>query len=284
MILGDLTSNPIQQTGNRTVYLNGAFSIDSNQIKFHAIEQENIDSNSITSRTIRDHTIRGKDINKNTDLTIRELTARGDLTVTGTIDGALSGSFAPTGDVNMASHILTNIGNANTDFDAGGGLTLAGNLTAPNVVYSVSGSASRLTSTGGQTPVLDIAADYVGQTSLTTLGTITTGAWHGAIIEDGYLAAALTGKTYNALTLAANADGFSLAGGTASRILTVIGSNMTLTGGGYALTLSGNAALNQNLRTTDAPTFATLNTGQGAYELYAMDQNVLTTAVRYSGD
>src|SRR6056297_3227030 len=37
-------------------------------------------------------------------------------------------------------------------------------------------------------------------------------------------------------------------------------------------------AMNQNVRTTDGPTFATVNTGQGANELYAMNQNVLTTS------
>ncbi len=41
-------------------------------------------------------------------------------------------------------------------------------------------------------------------------------------------------------------------------------------------------AMNQNVQTTDSPTFAaltvtTLNTGQGAYELYAMNQNVRTS-------
>ncbi|MBI1961068.1 MAG: hypothetical protein HYS45_00010 [Parcubacteria group bacterium] len=36
-------------------------------------------------------------------------------------------------------------------------------------------------------------------------------------------------------------------------------------------------AMNQNVQTTDAPTFATINTGLGAYELYAMNQNVRTT-------
>ncbi len=34
----------------------------------------------------------------------------------------------------------------------------------------------------------------------------------------------------------------------------------------------------QDVATTSAPTFATLNTGQGAYELYAMNQDVLTTS------
>lgn len=42
-------------------------------------------------------------------------------------------------------------------------------------VSSVSGTTNRITSTGGTTPVIDISAAYVGQTSITTLGTITTG-------------------------------------------------------------------------------------------------------------
>ena len=37
-------------------------------------------------------------------------------------------------------------------------------------------------------------------------------------------------------------------------------------------------AMNQDVETTDAVTFATVNTGQGANELYDMDQNVLTTS------
>lgn len=37
-------------------------------------------------------------------------------------------------------------------------------------------------------------------------------------------------------------------------------------------------AMNQNVLTTSNPTFATLNTGQGANELHAMNQNVLTTS------
>ena len=50
-------------------------------------------------------------------------------------------------------------------------------------VTSVSGTANRVTSTGGATPVIDISASYVGQNSITTLGTITTGTWNGSIIS-----------------------------------------------------------------------------------------------------
>lgn len=49
-------------------------------------------------------------------------------------------------------------------------------------VKSVSGTSNRITSTGGQNPVIDIAATYVGQTSITTLGTIATGIWQATLV------------------------------------------------------------------------------------------------------
>lgn len=49
-------------------------------------------------------------------------------------------------------------------------------------VTSVSGTLNRITSTGGSTPVIDISASYVGQSSITTLGTITSGVWTGTTI------------------------------------------------------------------------------------------------------
>lgn len=50
-------------------------------------------------------------------------------------------------------------------------------------VTNVTGTTNRITVTNPTTtPVIDIAATYVGQTSLTTLGTITTGTWNGTAI------------------------------------------------------------------------------------------------------
>lgn len=54
---------------------------------------------------------------------------------------------------------------------------------AGGAVTSVSGTAGRITSTGGTTPVIDIDATYVGQTSITTLGTIGTGTWNATNIS-----------------------------------------------------------------------------------------------------
>lgn len=51
-------------------------------------------------------------------------------------------------------------------------------------VSSVSGTSNRITvATGTSTPVIDISSSYVGQTSITTLGTITTGIWNGTTIS-----------------------------------------------------------------------------------------------------
>ena len=62
-------------------------------------------------------------------------------------------------------------------------------------VTSVSGTTDRITvASGTTTPVIDIAATYVGQSSITTLGTITTGTWNGTDIAlaDGGTGASLT--------------------------------------------------------------------------------------------
>jgi len=53
-------------------------------------------------------------------------------------------------------------------------------------VASVSGTLNRITSTGGVNPVIDIAATYVGQTSITTLGTVGTGTWQGTLVSPIY--------------------------------------------------------------------------------------------------
>ncbi len=53
-------------------------------------------------------------------------------------------------------------------------------------VTSVSGTTNRITVTGTTTPVIDIASNYVGQSSITTLGTVGTGTWQGTTIKPLY--------------------------------------------------------------------------------------------------
>lgn len=65
----------------------------------------------------------------------------------------------------------------------GSGASLTG------IVTSVSGTTNRITvspTTGAA--IVDISASYVGQSSITTLGTITTGVWNGTAIANANLA------------------------------------------------------------------------------------------------
>lgn len=76
-------------------------------------------------------------------------------------------------------------------------------------VTSVSGTLNRITSTGGTTPVIDIAATYVGQTSLTTLGTVSTGTWNATTIGVVYGGTGLTTATQGDLLYGSAANTYS---------------------------------------------------------------------------
>lgn len=94
-------------------------------------------------------------------------------------------------------------------------------------VASVTGTTNRITISGTATdPIVDIAATYVGQTSITTLGTITTGVWTGTAVASANIATALTGKTYNGLTITTSSGTFTLAN---SKVFTV-SNTLTFTG------------------------------------------------------
>jgi len=80
---------------------------------------------------------------------------------------------------------ITSVGTITTGIWNG---TSIGTAYTDAKVISVTGTTNRLTSTGGTNPVIDISALYVGQSSITTLGTITTGVWNGTAIANANLA------------------------------------------------------------------------------------------------
>lgn len=102
-------------------------------------------------------------------------------------------------------------------------------------VSSVSGTLNRVTSTGGTTPVIDIAATYVGQNSITTLGTIATGVWNGTVITGTYGG---TGVNNGASTITLGGN-LTTSGAFASTFTMTGATNVTFPTSGTLLTSSG---------------------------------------------
>lgn len=94
---------------------------------------------------------------------------------------------------------------------------------AAGTVTSVSGTANRITSTGGATPVIDISALYVGQTSITTLGTIATGTWQGTAIDATHGGTNQTSWATGDILYASGANTLAkLAAGSNTQVLTLV--------------------------------------------------------------
>lgn len=126
--------------------------------------------------------------------------------------------------------------------------------TGAVAVRAITQPAAGLTVTNGDgvagNPTLALANDLAAVEGLASTGFVRRTAadtWSASAIVDADVPSALTGKTYNALTLTAATTGFTIAGGTTSKTLTV-GNTITLAGtDGTTITLpssSGTIPLN----------------------------------------
>jgi hypothetical protein len=110
---------------------------------------------------------------------------------------------------------------------------LAGNgLTYTAGVLDVVGTADRITANSDS---IDIASTYIGQSSITTLGTIGTGTWQGSVIAGQYggTGVANTGKT---ITLGGN---LTTSGAHTLTLTTTANTSVTLPTTGTLATLDG---------------------------------------------
>lgn len=82
-------------------------------------------------------------------------------------------------------NVLNIVGSGSISTSASGNtVTISG---TGGSVDSVSGTANRITISGTATdPIVDIASTYVGQNTITTLGTVTTGTWNGSVVDEVY--------------------------------------------------------------------------------------------------
>lgn len=112
------------------------------------------------------------------------------------------------------------------------GVTITGDgITTPltattgggGTVDSVIGTTNRITvdSTDPANPIIDISGSYVGQSSITTLGTITAGIWHGTAIANANLAN--SSLTIGSTNIALGATSTTLAGLTSVTSTTFVG-------------------------------------------------------------
>lgn len=89
-------------------------------------------------------------------------------------------------------------------------------------LVSISGTTNRILITSGSTttPVIDISPSYIGQPSISTVGTITNGRWHGVVVEEQYGGTGQSGYATGDILYASNTNILSrLPGNTSSAML-----------------------------------------------------------------
>jgi hypothetical protein len=129
--------------------------------------------------------------------------------------------------------------------------TVAGDgLTLTSGVLDVVGTASRITSNANS---IDIASTYVGQSSITTLGTITTGVWSGTVIASAKGGTGVSNSS--TITLGGNistAGAFSTSGAFAITLTATAITSVTLPITGTLSTLAGSEALSNKTITASS--------------------------------
>jgi len=126
-------------------------------------------------------------------------------------------------------------------FTAGDGLTLSG------TTFNVGGTANRITVNPDS---VDIASTYVGQTSITTLGTIATGTWQGTVIGPTYGGTGVNNGS-KTITLGGN---FTHSGAHTLTLTTTANTSVTLPTTGTLATLAGTETFTN--KTLTSPTIS----------------------------
>jgi len=136
---------------------------------------------------------------------------------------------------------------------SGAGSVIAGNgLTKNGNTLDVVGTANRISVSAD---AVDIASTYVGQTSITTLGTIGTGTWQGDIVAGQYGGTGVNnaGKT---ITLGGN---LTTSGAFSTTLTATANTNVTLPVTGTLATLAGSETLSNKTITSSSFSGTTIN-------------------------
>jgi hypothetical protein len=117
-------------------------------------------------------------------------------------------------------------------FSGTGTFTAGNGLTTTGTEFNVVGTTNRITVNPDS---IDIASTYVGQTSITTLGTIATGTWQGTVINPTYGGTGVNNGS-KTITLGGN---FTHTGAHTLGLTTTANTSVTLPTTGTLATLAG---------------------------------------------
>jgi hypothetical protein len=131
-------------------------------------------------------------------------------------------------------------------FTAGAGLTISG------TEFNVGGTSNRITVNPDS---IDIASTYVGQTSITTLGTIATGTWQGTVVGPTYGGTGVNNGT-KTITLGGN---FTHTGAHTLGLTTTANTSVTLPTTGTLATLAGTETFTNKTLTSPVVTGGSIN-------------------------
>jgi len=148
---------------------------------------------------------------------------------------------------------------------AGAGLTKTGNT------IDVVGTADRITINSDS---VDIASTYVGQNTITTLGTITTGTWNGSVIGATYGG---TGVNNGSSTITLGGS-FTHTGAHTLGVTTTANTSVTLPTTGTLATLAGTESLSNKTITSSSFSGTTLAASGAVTLTSATDASALGTA------
>ena len=128
-------------------------------------------------------------------------------------------------------------------FSGAGQITAGAGMTKNGNTLDVVGTSNRITANADS---IDIASNYVGQTSITTLGTVATGTWNATTISVGKggtgattLTGYVKGNGTGAMTAAATVPGSEVSGNIAGNAANVTGTVAIANGGTGATTAAG---------------------------------------------